>query len=240
MAKIGQKDAVATLFKDIAPGFKDRKGGYTRIIKLGPRQSDSAPIAFLEWVDFVVESEKPLAAKPEKAEKSAKAEKTEKPAKAEKAEKPKKEKAAKTRTRNSPKPACGHENGDPSRGITVFVFISCVLRQALDDRPGKRRYPDSMYTLDATGIFMEGDFNLSKLIPYEDIIEIKKISLAESVLTGMNLLKPGLCETYMGVQGDPLHVILIETKDGRYLVRGDDMDRFVAEANERLRAIRPS
>src|SRR5882762_7643569 len=57
VAKIGQKDAVTKLFKEIAPGFKDRKGGYTRIIKLGPRQSDSAPVAFLEWVDFVVDSE---------------------------------------------------------------------------------------------------------------------------------------------------------------------------------------
>jgi hypothetical protein len=82
---------------------------------------------------------------------------------------------------------------------------------------------------------MEGDFNRSKLIPYEEIIEIKKITLAESVLTGLNPLKPGLCETYMGVEGDPLHVILIETKDGRYLLRGDDMDKFVADANERLR-----
>jgi large subunit ribosomal protein L17 len=87
VAKIGQKDAVATLFKTIAPGFKDRKGGYTRIVKLGPRQSDSAPVAFLEWVDYVVEAE----AAP--VEKTAKAEK---PAKAEKAEKPKKEKAAKS------------------------------------------------------------------------------------------------------------------------------------------------
>ena len=56
VAKIGQKDVIATLFKTIAPGFKDRKGGYTRIIKLGPRQSDSAPIAFLEWVDYVVDA----------------------------------------------------------------------------------------------------------------------------------------------------------------------------------------
>ena len=82
VAKIGQREAVALLFKNIAPGFKDRKGGYTRIIKLGPRQSDSAPIALLEWVDYVVE-----------AEAAAPAEKTDKPAKAEKAEKP--EKAAK-------------------------------------------------------------------------------------------------------------------------------------------------
>ena len=91
IAKIGQKDAVATLFKSIAPSFKDRKGGYTRIIKLGPRNSDSAKVALLEWVDFVVEEEKTPAAAPAKAEK---AEATDKPAKAEKAEKPKKEKKA--------------------------------------------------------------------------------------------------------------------------------------------------
>ncbi len=87
VAKIGQKAAVTTLFKTIAPGFKDRKGGYTRIIKLGPRQSDSAPTAFLEWVDYAVEAEKTPT---EKTEKPVKAEK------AEKAEKPKKEKAPKS------------------------------------------------------------------------------------------------------------------------------------------------
>src|SRR5277367_6050722 len=81
IAKIGQIDAVGKLFKEIAPGFKDRKGGYTRIIKLGPRQSDSAPIAFLEWVDYVVEAEpapKAEAEKPAKADKAAKKEKAEK------------------------------------------------------------------------------------------------------------------------------------------------------------------
>src|SRR5476649_1457041 len=55
VAKIGQRDAVATLFKTIAPGFKDRKGGYTRIIKLGPRQSDSAPVAF--WNGSITSSQ---------------------------------------------------------------------------------------------------------------------------------------------------------------------------------------
>ena len=88
VAKIGQKDAVGKLFKEIAPGFKDRKGGYTRIVKLGPRQSDSAPVAFLEWVDYVVDAE----AAP--VEKTAKAAKSEKPAKAEKAEKAKDEEQA--------------------------------------------------------------------------------------------------------------------------------------------------
>jgi large subunit ribosomal protein L17 len=88
VAKIGQRDVVTKLFKEIAPGFKDRKGGYTRIIKLGPRQSDSAPVAFLEWVDYVVETTTQTAPA-EKAEKPAKAEKAEK---TEKAAKPKKEK----------------------------------------------------------------------------------------------------------------------------------------------------
>ena len=94
VAKIGQKDIVSTLFKDIAPGFKDRKGGYTRIIKLGPRQSDSAPIAFLEWVDYAIEAETAPVEKAEKPAKAAKPEKTEKP-KEEKAEKP---------AKSSPKP----------------------------------------------------------------------------------------------------------------------------------------
>jgi large subunit ribosomal protein L17 len=89
VAKIGQKDAVATLFKSIAPGFKDRNGGYTRIIKLGPRQSDSAPVAFLEWVDFIAEEPKATATEPAaKAEKPAKEAKADKPAKARKEKAP--------------------------------------------------------------------------------------------------------------------------------------------------------
>ena len=49
--KLGQKDAVKTLFAEIAPRAATRKGGYTRIIKLGRRISDSAPMAYIEWVD---------------------------------------------------------------------------------------------------------------------------------------------------------------------------------------------
>ena len=48
---LGQKDAVKKLFAEIAPRAADRKGGYTRIIKLGQRLSDSAPMAYSEWVD---------------------------------------------------------------------------------------------------------------------------------------------------------------------------------------------
>src|SRR5919108_4723964 len=51
LAVLRQKDAVKKLFDNIAPRSANRIGGYTRIVKLGPRKSDSAAIAFLEWVD---------------------------------------------------------------------------------------------------------------------------------------------------------------------------------------------
>jgi hypothetical protein len=95
-----------------------------------------------------------------------------------------------------------------------------------------------MYTLDATGVWIAGDFGDSKLIPYGEIMQIKKLNLAEEIITGWNLLKPGLCEEYMGVEGDPLHVMMIETKEGRYLLREDDPDKSVAEVNARLDAFR--
>ena len=53
-AVLRQKDAVKKLFDEIAPRSADRHGGYTRIVRLGQRKSDSAPIAYLEWVDAAI------------------------------------------------------------------------------------------------------------------------------------------------------------------------------------------
>lgn len=73
-----QDDAIlAKLFTDIGPRFKERAGGYTRIVKLGPRANDGADMVVLELVDRKVdekkaEKEKRKAAKKEKAAKAAK------------------------------------------------------------------------------------------------------------------------------------------------------------------------
>jgi large subunit ribosomal protein L17 len=59
-ATLRQKDAVKKLFDQIAPASSERNGGYTRIIRLGQRPSDSAFMALIEWVDSpVVVEEKP-------------------------------------------------------------------------------------------------------------------------------------------------------------------------------------
>jgi large subunit ribosomal protein L17 len=59
------EDVVRILFEDLAPTFKDRRGGYTRILKLAQRPGDAAQNAILEWVELPVPAAAPEATKAE-------------------------------------------------------------------------------------------------------------------------------------------------------------------------------
>ena len=86
---IQDKKILNKLFTELGPRMKDRKGGYTRILKIGFRQGDAADMVILELVDYKLPTE-------ESKEKPAKAKKVE--SKAESSDKPAKKPAAKKTT----------------------------------------------------------------------------------------------------------------------------------------------
>lgn len=81
IATIRNESSVRELFSSIAPSFKDRNGGYTRILKLGKRASDSSEMALLEFVNYTppapvepkVEGKSSTKKAPTKAKKAAEA-----------------------------------------------------------------------------------------------------------------------------------------------------------------------
>jgi large subunit ribosomal protein L17 len=73
--KLYDEGVLAKLFKEIGPRMKERKGGYTRMLKLGPRQLDGAEVVILELVDRNVDEKKKAEHDRRKAERKEKAEK---------------------------------------------------------------------------------------------------------------------------------------------------------------------
>lgn len=110
VSKLGCSETARTLVNDIAPHFKERNGGYTRVLRLGARPGDAAETALLEFTATIEAPEKETETKTKKKKKAAK------PAKSAETAAPKKEKSSPSSEKASPSPKAQDRDESEKKG----------------------------------------------------------------------------------------------------------------------------
>lgn len=122
---LGCAETADLLIERIAPHFKDRQGGYTRVLKLGPRMGDAADCALLEFTAQIELPSKPAKEKKKKEPKEEASKEKAKPAEPKKKERKKEETAKKTEAGEKPS---DQETQDPKESEKKGGFLSALRR----------------------------------------------------------------------------------------------------------------
>lgn len=130
LQQLRQKHAVKILFEEVAPRYTDRNGGYTRVVKLGRRLGDGAPMAVVELIGFETASKKHKE-KEAKKEEAKKKKESKKEKGSEKDQPPKKTKEAKAE-----KPS---KKAKPEKDAKVTKKESKGKQEKKEDKEGKKK-----------------------------------------------------------------------------------------------------